>query len=64
MIVLNDVMHISWFWHRKWRIRYICTKPNKQVTNSYKSPSTINTVTKCLQHEAPPENDSYSNTTS
>jgi len=38
---------------------------NKQVTNSYKAPSTINTVTKCLQHdEAPPENDSYSNTTS
>jgi len=29
------------------------------VTNSYKAPSTINTVTKCLQQEAPPENDSY-----
>jgi len=32
------------------------------VTNSYEAPSTINTVTKCLQHEAPPEDDSYSNT--
>jgi len=34
------------------------------VTNSYKALSTINAVTKCLQHEAPPDNDSYSNTTS
>jgi len=33
------------------------------VTNSYEAPSTINTVTKCLQHEAPPEDDSHSNTT-
>jgi len=29
MIVLNDVMHRKWFWHRKSGIRYTCTKPTQ-----------------------------------